>query len=78
MIEYRRKRLKLTDPPGTRVVHNFLSRGRAYGRDGYRYFVTDEQVGRRCYCDSIDGEHYGTVRWVDANGQPRNAHDDSA
>jgi hypothetical protein len=67
-IEYRRRSLRADDPPGSRVVHNVLPYGRGYSEDGFRYWVTDEPMGHRCYCNWSEAEHYGTVQWQDANG----------
>ena len=74
MMRYRRRTITANDPPGTRVVHNFPPGrpDRAYADGGFRYWVTDEPQGHRCYCGwNDDGEHFGTVRWVDADGQRR-------
>jgi hypothetical protein len=77
-IEYGRETLMPYDPPGARVVHNFPpAPGQEFGGDGYRYWVTDEAQGHRCHCDGIDGEHYGSVHWVDAEGHDRNRADDA-
>ena len=73
-IEYGRETLRPTDSPGARVVHNFPpAEGQEFGDDGYRYWVIDAPQGHRCHCPGIEGEHYGTVRWVDADGHPRTA-----
>lgn len=65
-----------TPPPGARLVHNFYpgpdddpARNRAYGADGFRFWVTDSpnEHERRCYCGWLGGrEHYGTRRVVEA------------
>jgi hypothetical protein len=64
-------------PEGVRLVHNFYpgppddpGRDRAYGVDGFRYWITDEPGGdRRCHCGWLDGRvHYGTVR-IDEAGR---------
>jgi hypothetical protein len=70
-MEYNRKTISASDPPGARVVHNFPPGrpGRRFGDDGFRYWVTVESQGHRCFCGWVDGEHYGTARWVDADGE---------
>jgi hypothetical protein len=68
MMTYRRKTITDRDPAGSRVVHNFPPGrpNRRFGADGFRYWVTDESQGQRCYCDWLDGrEHYGTRHWLD-------------
>ena len=72
------RRYRSTQPPeGARLVHNFPpgppddpGRDRAYGLDGFRYWVTDEMGNdERCFCGWLDGrEHYGT-RYLDAAGR---------
>lgn len=61
--------------PGERVVHNFPAHGRAFGVDGFRYWVeladVDDRAPRiRCHCDwtSKVPEHYGTRAYVDEQG----------
>jgi hypothetical protein len=79
MMHYRRKTIRPDDPPGARVVHNFYpgplddpGRSRPHGYNGFRYWVTDEPMGHRCYCGWDNGrEHYGTVSWVDVNRTAR-------
>lgn len=76
------KRYRTTKvPEGARLVHNLFpgpsddpGRCRAFGADGFRYWVTDEPdaMGNRCYCGWLDGrEHNGTVHWINEKGEPQ-------
>jgi hypothetical protein len=77
MRRYRIKTLTAEHPPGTRVVHNFYpgpltdpGRDRRYGLSGFRYWITDEPMGQRCYCGWLAGrEHYATVAGINAKGE---------
>lgn len=76
MTRYRVKHLS-DKWPGSRIVHNFPpgepiddpGRARLYGEDGFRFWVTDEKMGHRCYC-GWNGEtvHYGTRGYLNRQG----------
>jgi hypothetical protein len=69
-------------PEGVYLVHNFYpgppedpGRDRELGLDGFRAFVCDAAelpaAAWRCDCGWLGLEHYGTVRYVDKDGELR-------